>query len=473
MRTVALANVLRQWGWRITFATTATSLKMANTMGLNEFESIILPDDCIRDPQILTKVLPDGCEVFLVDHYGLDRDYERPLRNWARRIAVIDDLANRQHDCDILIDQTYGRAPNDYAALTPANCRILTGTDYALLRPEFSRLRQKALTRHLATSEIKHIIVLAGMTDPKNVTKTVLDGIAQSNLEVTVAVVLGSASPNINTISSYVKKLGDKFTLHIDSRDVAHQMMQADLAIGASGTTAWERCCLGLPTLALVTADNQNVIAYNLSAANISRNLGPVEQLNTRMIAAALMDLFEHKETHHEMVLSSALACDGLGTARTCIALDPKYDRQGRSVTTRRITETDSPMVFAWQTEPNIRRYFRTPDAPTQAEHDAWFRKKLQDPLCVFEMTLVDDRPVGLLRLDPVENTEATYEVSILISTSYQGNAIASTCLKNARRLLPHAQFNAEIHPDNLASEKSFLNAGFSRRDDILVSEPK
>lgn len=473
MRTVTLANALKQRGWRVTFATTATSLKMAGAMGLSDFDTVILTDAQKYDPRALRNALPDGCKILLVDHYALDLEYTHTLRGWAQHIVVIDDLANREHDCDILVDQTYGRNPRDYTSLTPAPCSILAGTNYALLRPEFFTLRHQTIRHRLTRSTVTNVIVSAGMTDPKNITKTILDGIVQSNLDLNGVVVLGSASQNLESISSYVKSLGEKFSLHVDSRDMALLMTQADLAIGASGTTAWERCCLGLPTLALITADNQNVIANTLSAANISKNLGPVEHLDAAIIATALKDYCEDGERHREIVLSSALACDGLGTARTCIALDPEYDRRGRSVTTRPVTAADSEMIFAWQHEPNMRRYFKVPTPPTQSEHDAWFHNKLADPLNVFEITLVDGTPAGILRLDPVANTTATYEISILVSTPFQGNAIATASLKNARRLIPHALFNAEVDPQNTASEKSFLSAGFSRLGDILVSEPK
>lgn len=473
MRTMTLAKVLMQRGWAVTFAATSETLTMVNAMGLNDFATVSLPDAHAHDSQALIEAIHDGCNTVLIDHYALDQNYERPLRGWAQKIVVIDDLANRSHECDLLIDQTYGRSSDDYRSLVPTQCRILTGTDHALLRPEFAELRQSSLRRRDSASDVRRIIVLPGMSDPKNLTSVVLDGIILSGLDLSIDVVMGSTSPYLNSVAAQINHIGRNAKLHIDCQDVASLMARADLAIGASGTTAWERCCLGLPTLAIITADNQNVIATTLAQANISQNLGLIEKLKADDIATAIKEHCQNATSRRSMINASACACDGLGAARTSIAFDPPRDLRGRAVTTRTVTRDDCKLILAWQREPGMRRYFNTPQAPTQTEHEAWFEKKLTDPLCVFEITLVNGHAAGVLRLDASEKQDNTYEVSILIATAYQGCSVASASLKNARRLLPHATFKAEVHPDNTASEKSFLSAGYMWQKDILVSEPE
>src|SRR5262249_3199433 len=143
-----------------------------------------------RGSAAVKESLPAGCDWLVVDHYGWSVTDEIECRDWARSIMVIDDLANRSHDCDVLLDQTFDRLALDYRSLVPAKCTLLVGSQYALLRSEFARRRSSSLSRrHVA--RLKHVMVAMGLTDPVNATATVLAGVLESGLPVTVDVVLG------------------------------------------------------------------------------------------------------------------------------------------------------------------------------------------------------------------------------------------------------------------------------------------
>ena len=163
---------------------------------------------------------PEGTDWLVVDHYGRDADFEAACRPWARRVMVVDDLADRPHDCDVLLDQNLGRRDEAYRPLVPENCRLLMGAAFALLRPAFRRLRARALDRRReADGAVTNIFVSLGASDPKGVTIRALEGIARSGLSVTVNVVLGTGSPYADCISELLDSGRLQGAVHISTPD--------------------------------------------------------------------------------------------------------------------------------------------------------------------------------------------------------------------------------------------------------------
>ena len=203
----------------------------------------------------------------VVDHYSLDAAWERVLRPACRRVMVVDDLADRSHDCDLLLDQNLGRAASDYRGLVPNFCETLIGPKYALLRPEFARVRSASLNRK-RSGYFRHILVTMGGVDKDNVTSDVLVGLEACGLErdIRVTVVMGAAAPWIDDVKRKAERMTLRTQVLVDASNMAELMCEADLAIGAAGSTSWERCCMGIPTIQVVLADNQTGIAAALEA---------------------------------------------------------------------------------------------------------------------------------------------------------------------------------------------------------------
>lgn len=201
----------------------------------------------------------------IVDHYALAVEWERQIRPWCRQIMVIDDLADRPHDCDLLLDQNLGRHAADYDSRLPDHCERLIGPDYALLRPEFAHLRPTALARR-RTGQCHHILVTMGGVDSGNTTAEVLAGLDASGLpdDAVVTVVLGAGAPWQDAVRTQAGQMRLNAQVLVDAGNMAELMCMADLAIGAAGSTSWERCCMGLPSILVVLADNQRRIAEAL-----------------------------------------------------------------------------------------------------------------------------------------------------------------------------------------------------------------
>jgi UDP-2,4-diacetamido-2,4,6-trideoxy-beta-L-altropyranose hydrolase len=182
---------------------------------------------------------------------------------------VIDDLADRKHRCDILLDQTFGRQQEDYSARIPRGCELLLGSKYALLRPEFAKWRAYSLERR-SKPEFKQLLINMGGTDPDNITGKVIERLQTAKLpkDVEITIVMGKTAPHLARVITGANKLPYRSEVKVDVDNMAELMANADIAIGASGATTWERCCLGLPTIQLITAYNQEFIASKLNKIN-------------------------------------------------------------------------------------------------------------------------------------------------------------------------------------------------------------
>ncbi len=203
----------------------------------------------------------------IVDHYSLDQRWEKAMRLYCDRLMVVDDLADRSHDCDILLDQNLGRSVDDYRNLVPNNSKLLIGPQFALLRPEFKRMRPKSLARRVCPKLRKLLITMGGI-DKDNVTGQLLEVLEVVDLpkDIQITVVMGSKAPWLEKVKAQVALMSLRVQVLIEVFDMASIMVESDLVIGAAGSSSWERCCLGLPTIQLVLAENQKLIASALAS---------------------------------------------------------------------------------------------------------------------------------------------------------------------------------------------------------------
>ncbi|MFZ3130448.1 MAG: UDP-2,4-diacetamido-2,4,6-trideoxy-beta-L-altropyranose hydrolase [Desulfosporosinus sp.] len=226
----------------------------------------------------------------IVDHYGIDHQWQSLLRGEVNNIMVIDDLANRHHDCDVLLDQNYyHNAADRYHGLIPKDCSLFLGPHYLLLREEFYKARKDMRIR---TGEVSNILVFYGGADTTNETEKCLTGLGDYlRLKLEVNVVIGQSNPNKGRIK-YICSARSNLYYHCQVSNLAELMNKADLAFGAGGSTIWERCFLGLPSIVTVTAENQLETTQAVSELGAIRNLGWYEEVNTGLIGKVAERLF-------------------------------------------------------------------------------------------------------------------------------------------------------------------------------------
>jgi UDP-2,4-diacetamido-2,4,6-trideoxy-beta-L-altropyranose hydrolase len=249
----------------------------------------------------------------IVDHYGLDEIWEKLLRPYVEHIMVIDDLANRSHDCQVLLDQNwFENQDRRYDGLTPVTCEKLLGPTYALLRPEFHEAR-KELEPH--KSKIERVFIFFGASDPSNLTGLTLDVLSEPEfVHLEVDVVIGQNNQHRAQIGRKIRSRSAA-RLYVQIADIAKIMAKADFALGAGGATTWERFCLGLPSVVVTTAENQVNVNTGLSRGGFIYLLGNNREVTREKLKAYLLELV-NKESHFYDLNFSEI-CDGLGVPRT------------------------------------------------------------------------------------------------------------------------------------------------------------
>jgi UDP-2,4-diacetamido-2,4,6-trideoxy-beta-L-altropyranose hydrolase len=486
MRCLCLAEVLSRQGAEIEFLCGDHSDELATTLIGNKFPLVLLkrpnghymakPDDpaCAEslgasweyDVQIVQSFLTNT-DCLIIDHYGLDYRWHRAMRGHVDKIVAIDDWADRKHDCDLLLDQTFDRDIDGYQGLVPENAQLLLGSNYALLRPEFLANRAGSLERRMKHKSIQRILVYLGGIQSSNGIGTILDGLGMVAFEdlPEIDIVLNTQSSFIEEIRKRVGELPFEVNIHTHVSDMARFMFQADLAIGAGGSTSWERCCLGLPSLICEVADNQKYVISNLVATGAVISLGDIDKLLPAIVKNAVIPFIGDSSKLQAMVESSSSVCDGLGAPRVAQRVCELVDTTHLPMILRPATIDDALVMFNWQTDVSVRRFARNPTVPVWDEHVAWLSSKLGSSGCIFSIIEDEVGPAGLVRLDYLNNKNNQYEISIVVAPERQGKGLAKFGLCAIEEWVPGAPLVAEVHPDNLPSIRLFEELGYTRTD--------
>ena len=314
MRCLTLAQELKNNFDKIIFLTQKDSGNFIGTIMKNEFEVIFIPTTN-NDPNIIKNLITAYSEnknFLLIDHYDIDSNFESSLKNIFERIFVIDDLANRKHDCDLLIDQNYYRDLNQrYEKLIQNGTIILLGPKYAIIRPEFRKINKKAIKKN---SQIKKILVSFGGSDPTNECKKALDALCSiENSKFEIVVVAGIYNHKFEQLKKLYEKYSNiKIYRHVN--DLSRLMLNSDLFIGAGGTTTWERFYMGLPSTVTIISDDQKESIEFLSDMGHIINLGLAKNVTSKTYAQTLQK--PNSDLIYNMSLHNQKLVDGNGSNR-------------------------------------------------------------------------------------------------------------------------------------------------------------
>lgn len=405
------------------------------------------PEEDARD--FLNQV--DAVDLVVTDHYAIQREWQSTIKRELNcYIVAIDDLL-REHDADLLLDQTLGRKPSDY----PAVLRVLAGSEFALLAPYFKFVRQTAYSR--SRSDVKtRILVSMGGVDNPNATLQVLEVIAKRD-DFEILVLLSPKAPHYSVVKNFCAQ--HRSISHLDfAKNMAELMLQYDIAVGAPGTTAWERAALGLPSVLVPLADNQREIANQL-VKNHAAICISLEALGNDLLDS--IDCLNRDWNGY--VARNLRLCDGLGVYRVSSHIVQLLNPDKCAVFLRNATKKDTNQVYTWQCHPNTRKYALNKTIPTYAEHCYWMNRKLQSVVDYFYV-IVDDqqqKDVGVVRLDLQES--GYYLVSIFVDPKFYGKGIALKALKQVDLMHGHMFLEATVLEKNVASHKLFSKAGYTK----------
>jgi len=293
MRCLTLANKLINNGSEVTFICRDLPGNSVSYIRNQGIEVVILKDNYSFTSQQILQSFKHKPDLLIVDHYEINFLWESQMRPFVKKIMVIDDLANRKHDCDLLLDQNYlFNYENRYNGLVPIDCKQLLGPNYLLIRNEFKKSKSNI---KFSPERVKNILVFFGGSDATNETEKTILALEEiiDLYGFCLHVVVGNSNPNKKKIESLCNKLNNT-NFYCQVNNISELMVNADLAIGAAGTTTWERCYLSLPSIVIVIAENQIEIAKSVADKEAIINLGYYNTVLTNDIRDAVVNILNN-----------------------------------------------------------------------------------------------------------------------------------------------------------------------------------
>ena len=473
MRCMVLADELKRKGHNILFACTPLDGDLRSFISDSGFDVVTLPvpkhevtpkhqsdyvswlqKSVLEDVQDFISTVTSA-DLVITDHYAIGKEWQRIAINSLNcRLLALDDLA-RCHQADLILDQTLGRNKLDYHE---SNSQVLAGCEYALLKPKFANERESALSRTL-TEGVPKILISMGGVDAPNATLKVLESLHwQIRAEFTV--LLSPRAPHFKEVKAWCLNRSNVRHIAFVS-DMAALMLKHDIAIGAPGTTSWERACLGLPNIIVPLADNQQMICEQLVKCKAAKKVAIDD------IDKCMLQLYQSTLEQWGQYKSANLAlCDGRGAKRVAFELEQLFVDASDKFCLTYASQEDIPLVYEWQSHPETRKYALNTSVPAWDEHKAWMSNKLQSATDYFYMVTnrTHGSKVGVVRLDRI--SEGQYIVSIFVEPNSYGKGIASKALLMLDAIHPDVTLHAKVLKVNFASQRLFKKARYHQVDE-------
>jgi len=476
MRCMTLAEALRARGVQIRFVCREHEGNLIVQLQQMAMPITVLPAPTIKDTgtfedysawlgvtqaedaeQTIEALNGEKPDWLVVDHYGLDVEWEQRLRKHTGKLLVIDDLANRRHDCDVLLDQNYSsEGEHRYTGLVPDPCKLLVGSRYALLRPEYVAYCK---TLRVRDGQARRVLVFFGGSDPQNMTGMSLEALSHPGLKhLDVDVVIGANNPHREALEKQSRER-PQTTIYASRPHLADLMAQADFAIGAGGATTWERMCLGLPTVVISIAENQRPACEALAEAKLIHYAGHFSDIKTAHLTQLLKQQCHATENLNKLSTRSQLQVDGLGALRLLEVLDPSDISK---IQLRPASEEDSVLYYNWANDPEVRKSaFKTATIPW-ATHRAWFSNKLQDLNSHLFVLEAGGLPVGQIRFDKdADEASIDYSLDVIVRGRGWGQRLVALGSDLMQKIEP-VRLRAEVKAGNETSSSVFLRMGFT-----------
>ena len=453
-RCLPIYEELTKQNWNCVFLINESALDLIPE--LSKCEYIVYRKKNVLN-QLISSYFKGKVRYLFIDDYSFSKDSESPLRDSAKQLIIFDDTADIKHDGDYFICISPSLNQDAYKSKVPKNSKFLLGPSFASLRDLFFLNRFSALESK--QDIVENIFISAGASDPLGITELFVEAICLTNYRKRLSIVLGSNNKLSSKSKRLLKNNNIDFKAYSSVVDIANIMSSSDIALGASGNSSWERCCLGIPSVIFEIASNQNKNAKYLENVGAAINLGKPQDLSVSDVSIVIQKIIDDPIRRAEMSSSAFRVTDGFGTRRILANISPEISKSGLPVYLNRATIKDIEIVFEWQKEPEMRKYFHNQGVPDLEGHRAWMIKKLSDPLCIFNIIYLDSSAAGVVKCDLKKNNECL--LSIYLSKKYRKLGIAKSALEIIKKQLYDFKIYAEIFENNVDSINLFKAAGF------------
>ena len=393
----------------------------------------------------------------VVDHYGIDYRWHKLLRPYCKKILVIDDLADRKHDCDLLLDQNLVKDyKHRYDKLIGRNVTKLLGPNFALLQNEYTDIRRRIFSRKF----LDNILVYFGGSDLYNLTEYVTDILLKINYKKKVTLILDSKNPQLARIKDKIKDKKN-FEMHNDLPSLANILKDVDVAIGAGGTATWERCALGVPSFVITIAENQKQIAAEMHKQGYIKLLGNCDDINSSILEKILTDIANNRIEIEEWSQYCLTLVDGLGAKRVAeiLTLD-EYSQ----IDIRFANHSDKEILFEWRNETSVRSNSFSNHEIKFDEHCNWLDNVLKNKKnnIFYIVSTALGFPLGQVRFSL---SASGWDLNYSIRVDFRGKKLAKKLLSKALHAFsveqPDNFIYARVLTRNLTSQNVLKSLGF------------
>lgn len=476
MRCLALAQAWQAAAGKVVFLSACESGPLRRRLVDEGMEVVALGDP--GDWRIVTQALaiyPDAWVAF--DGYYFGTADQQRMKDAGHRLLVVDDLAHLDYyAADLVVNQNLGAQGLTYHHRP--STRLLLGTDYVLLRREF--LAHQGVRRDVP-ERAQRILVTLGGADPDNATLTIVRALQRLDAhDLEVVVTLGASYPHFDALQAAIGSQpstfhSPSFTFVRNAPNMPHFMAWADMALSAGGTTAWELAYMGVPSLAVVLASNQQRSVDRLSALGVVENLGGHTDLSGDRIAVAVQQLRDDTNRRKWMSAAGQALIDGRGVQRVIAAMTrpTAFDRVNSDLQLRSVTLDDAAFLWRLTNDPTVRATSYSHDPVPYEHHVQWLTRKLASPDTRMWILEIDREPIAQIRYDRQEPDMA--EVGFSVVASLRGKGLGTRLLElTADRVgqeLHVRRLRGRLYADNLASARSFAKAGYRRVEEFEIDQ--
>lgn len=452
MRCVALADALLDRGHHVAMASAELVDGPRGVLARRGIEVLSLSD--IGDAEELTAVAAvHGADWIVLDGYGFDADFVARVRTATIRTLLIDDRAAlERYDADLVLNQNAHASPGSYGGRI-GGARLLLGPKFALLRREFLGYLG---TDHALRPRVTRLLLTFGGTDPARATERVVGSLAPLAKRVPITVVIGGGNRRADSLMFDLAGAEGIDVVRAPD-DMPVLMAAADLAVSSASSTIWELAFMGIPSLLVVTADNQVPIADSLQRLGLARSLGPLESLDDVKLRAEVLSLAADTNARGRMAAVGRALVDGHGARRVAQAME------SAGIELRAARPADAALLFEWANDAETRAASFSSEPISWEAHVVWLASRLADPESVFFVAIAGGVPVGQVRFDRVSSDETV--ISVSVAPSARGRGLAPAIIDAGGRAVfarwPIRRILAEIRSQNRASVAAFASAGF------------
>jgi len=469
MRCLALAQAWQEEGGEVGFLTAAQEPVLWARLRQEGLEPVVLPDKT-EFAATLAAIARERPDWVVLDGYHFTPAQQRQVKELGARLLVIDDYAHLVHYyADLVLNQNFGAEKLPYQG--EPYSRFLLGPAFALLRREFRRHAHRfPKVLPVATK----LLITLGGADPHNYTLKILNALNQLDYPLEVRVVLGPQNPHRSALHAAAPAVRYALRFYEAVEDMPALMSWADAAVAAGGSTVWELCYLGLPSLLGIIADNQENSVNNLARGGYVLSVGHLQEIPSEKLGEAIKELVENQELRKALRWRCRALVDGRGAHRVLeeMALGSKGDSRRENHSDYifgdmvfknfvNLTENEKETVRSWRNKPEIRKWMFTSHIISKQEHNNFIKNLENDNNRLYYMVSINGNATGVCSLVLKDNRKKKAHIGIYTVEKGKGNIIMENLLKLGRQILGCRNFVIEVFEENVVACTFYKKMGF------------